>query len=32
MTEKQLLRQVALNLEIKRLSAERVDLIASLGN
>ena len=26
-TEKQLLRQVALNLEIKRLSAERVDLI-----
>ena len=30
--DKQLPRQVALNLEIKRLSAERADLIASLGD
>lgn len=30
--EKQLPRQVALNLEIKRLAAERAELIASLGD
>ena len=32
MKEKQLPRQVALNLEVKRLAAERADLIASLGD
>lgn len=30
--EKQLPRQVALNLEVKRLAAERAELIASLGD